>query len=258
MVGFGGEGAFRGSVTAARHRTKSATKPRAAQPLNEHDIAESALRLIARNGIDKLSMRTLAGELGVTPMAIYYYVPNKEALLDLLGDAVLSRVPTPAPIGDAWQAQLRALAMAGATILSAYPGLSSVLLARPPGKGARELTRYLISILLAAGFDARQAALAIATYNTYFFGALSWQARLGARRSRARAPRSTGAQLDAVATVGRHLQQLSLTEWMEYGVETLIAGLRVQLEQSRTRNLGASAARSTAPRTARARTAARD
>lgn len=50
-------------------------------PLERAEILERARRIAVQEGLDALSMRRLATDLGVTPMAIYHHVPNKPALL---------------------------------------------------------------------------------------------------------------------------------------------------------------------------------
>ncbi|MGV9669271.1 TetR/AcrR family transcriptional regulator [Gordonia sp. NPDC003504] len=48
------------------------------------EIVDAAIRILERDGVDALSMRALASDLGVGPMTLYYYVPNKAALLSLV------------------------------------------------------------------------------------------------------------------------------------------------------------------------------
>ena len=71
------------------------------EPLSRERIVETALALVDAEGIDALSMRRLGAELGVDPMAIYYYVPNKATLLDAIVEAVMSEIdlscPSPEP-----------------------------------------------------------------------------------------------------------------------------------------------------------------
>src|SRR3954452_11004318 len=57
-------------------------------PLERDEILDRAYAIISAEGIDALSMRRLAKELGVTPMAIYHHVPNKPALLQALIDRI--------------------------------------------------------------------------------------------------------------------------------------------------------------------------
>jgi AcrR family transcriptional regulator len=55
-------------------------------------VVETALALVDRDGLDRLSMRRLGAELGVDPMAVYHYIPNKAALLDGLTEAVMNEL----------------------------------------------------------------------------------------------------------------------------------------------------------------------
>ena len=60
--------------------------------LSRERVIDTALSIVDRDGLAKLSMRNLGAELGVDPMAVYDYVPNKAALLDGLIDAVMTRL----------------------------------------------------------------------------------------------------------------------------------------------------------------------
>lgn len=63
--------------------------------LDRDAIVAAAERIIARGGPDALSLRAVAKELGVTAMALYRHVPNKDALLVLVLDALYRRLPRP-------------------------------------------------------------------------------------------------------------------------------------------------------------------
>jgi AcrR family transcriptional regulator len=144
--------------------------------LNDRQIVLKALELVRRHGAEKLSMRQLAKEFDVTPMALYHYFPNKESLFERLGDAVLARVPRPAPSGTRWREELIACAVCGWELLSEYPGLSGYIIQRPPTEQLQELTRYGVSVLAAAGFDVEAAYPAIVTCNAFMFGMIGMQA----------------------------------------------------------------------------------
>jgi AcrR family transcriptional regulator len=57
-------------------------------PLERNDILDCALAIVQREGREAVSMRRLATELGVTPMAIYHHIPDKPALMSALVDRV--------------------------------------------------------------------------------------------------------------------------------------------------------------------------
>ena len=63
-----------------------------ATPLTRERIVATALELVDREGPAALSMRRLGAELGVDPMAVYYHVPNKAALLDAIVEAVMAKI----------------------------------------------------------------------------------------------------------------------------------------------------------------------
>jgi AcrR family transcriptional regulator len=60
--------------------------------LTKERVVETALAIVDCDGLNKLSMRKLGAELGVDPMAVYHYIPNKAALLDGLIEAVMNEL----------------------------------------------------------------------------------------------------------------------------------------------------------------------
>ncbi|MFE9859344.1 TetR/AcrR family transcriptional regulator [Streptomyces sp. NPDC005780] len=73
------------------------------------DIAAAAVRIADVEGLDAVSMRKVAAELGCGTMSLYNYVPRKEDLYELMLDAVSAGYDLPDPSGD-WRADLLALA----------------------------------------------------------------------------------------------------------------------------------------------------
>lgn len=63
--------------------------------LTREQIVEAALRTLADRGLDGLSLRAVAAELGVAPNAIYSHLADKDALIDAVLDSVLAAVPDP-------------------------------------------------------------------------------------------------------------------------------------------------------------------
>src|ERR1051325_786924 len=73
-------------------------RPRAAPvPLSRAKIAATAIRIADEHGLDGLSVRKIAKELGVGPMRLYDYVANRSELLDLMVDAVYAQIAGAAP-----------------------------------------------------------------------------------------------------------------------------------------------------------------
>src|SRR3954452_21833075 len=81
-----------------------ATEPRAR--LNKDRVLQAAVALAVRDGIESLSMRKLADELGGGAMSLYYHVPNKEQLIDGMVDIVFGEIELPSTDDD-WKTPMR-------------------------------------------------------------------------------------------------------------------------------------------------------
>ncbi|MGH2358727.1 MAG: TetR/AcrR family transcriptional regulator [Candidatus Limnocylindria bacterium] len=106
-------------------------------------VLHAALRLADRRGIESLTMRNLARELGVEAMTLYYYVPNKDAVLEGIADLVASEIELPDP-GPDWKTATRQRALSAHQVLIRHPW-SSMLWMRVNIGPAR--MRYMDSAL---------------------------------------------------------------------------------------------------------------
>ncbi len=103
-------------------------------------------------------MRRLGTELGVDPMTVYGYVPDKAALFDGLVELVFAEIELPAPTGD-WTQDLRAVARAARATFLAHPHVVMLLGTRPPvTEAAFALVETITWILLQAGIGEQRAA----------------------------------------------------------------------------------------------------
>ncbi|MFI2710551.1 TetR/AcrR family transcriptional regulator [Micromonospora sp. NPDC018662] len=106
-----------------RSRPARGTGPGAgAGALDRDRIVAALLRLLDADGVDRFSMRRLAADLNVTPMSLYWYVDNKDDLLELALDAVAGEIELPDPAaGHDWRDDLRLLATAWRRVMVAHP-----------------------------------------------------------------------------------------------------------------------------------------
>ncbi|MEC3951662.1 mycofactocin system transcriptional regulator MftR2 [Nocardia sp. CDC153] len=193
--------------------------------LSESEIVEAALRVVRQDGVEKLSMRRLSRELGVSPMAPYYYVADKRELLDLVATAALTGVRKPPPEFGTWQMRLRDLIDQIDEKLRKHPGLGDVLIEQMLGKQL-DLIAAVMEILFDAGFDERNVLSAYATIHTYLFG-----------RSKVN-PRDRNALVDrvlpeAVERATKHLADLRGRYSYDFSMDVLVAGLEAQLVRQR-------------------------
>ncbi|MGW8846528.1 TetR/AcrR family transcriptional regulator [Streptomyces xiamenensis] len=106
-------------------------QPRAAPvPLSREKIAASAIRLADAHGLEGLSVRKLAKELGVGPMRLYDYVSNRSELLDLMVDVVYAGIAE-AGRRSAWRATVLAIAHATRDAALAHEWFADLLGGRP-------------------------------------------------------------------------------------------------------------------------------
>src|SRR5918992_298869 len=97
-----------------------ARRPRTEAPLSRDRILYAAVRLADSDGIDALSMRKLAQQLGVDPMSLYNHVRDKEDLLDGIVDVVVGEIELVA-LGADWRSSLRETILAARRTMLRHP-----------------------------------------------------------------------------------------------------------------------------------------
>ena len=98
-------------------------------PLNRQRALQAAVNLADNEGIDAVSMRNLASQLGVVPMALYKHVTNKEDLLDGMVDTVIASYDPPATDAD-WKPAIRGRILSARQALLAHPWARQVIESR--------------------------------------------------------------------------------------------------------------------------------
>lgn len=98
--------------------------------LSRDKIAATAIGLADAHGLDGLSLRKIAKDLGVGPMRLYDYVINKSELLDLMVDVVYARIAE-AGQGSGWRDRVLAIAHATREAALDHEWFSDVLGGRP-------------------------------------------------------------------------------------------------------------------------------
>jgi AcrR family transcriptional regulator len=97
--------------------------------LSRDRVLRAAVALADDAGIESLSMRKLAQELGVVPMALYKHVANKEELLDGMVDVVVGEIDPPVR-GTDWKSAVRQRILSARRALLRHPWASRVLESR--------------------------------------------------------------------------------------------------------------------------------
>ena len=153
--------------------------------LSRDRVVDAALAIVDRDGLDGLTMRRLAGELGVEAMSLYHWFPNKAAILDGLVEAAIRETATVAePDGwTGWRDSLRGLAAAYRHVLKAHPNTLACLSGRPgQSVEAMRFIERMLEVLRSDGFSPELATKAMQAVLAYITGAVSAEVGKGAPR----------------------------------------------------------------------------
>jgi AcrR family transcriptional regulator len=149
-------------------RTPEPTTP--APRLSTERVLQTAVALADRHGIEWLSMRKLADELGAGAMSLYHYVPNKERLLDGMIDIVFGEIEPP-PAGGDWKAAMRNRAASTRAALRRHPWAVGLMEGRTThGQANLRLHDAVLGCLRAAGFSLEMTVHAYSVQDAYIYG----------------------------------------------------------------------------------------
>jgi AcrR family transcriptional regulator len=196
--------------------------------LDTDAVLAAALKLADAKGIDALTMRRLAGELGVTPMALYNHVENKGALIDLMGDHAMAELPAINP-GGGWRGELQRFFIAYHRQLVAHPALAEAVLRRPKeGPVAEHIADGLLGLMLRTGFTDAGAVSAVLTLFNYTCGAANY------RLTRARPGGERLGGIDAAGAPDAHrlrgrLAHAASDAEFKRGLDTILSGIEASV-----------------------------
>jgi TetR/AcrR family tetracycline transcriptional repressor len=136
-------------------RTDAATKTR----LSPDVIVAAAVSLADAEGLEAVTVRRLAQEHGVTPMAMYWHFNDKDALLDGIAEYLVAAVKLPEPTDEPWDVRLRDILEAFLAAIRPHPNVAGLalkrILASEPGL---VLAERALGLLREAGFAPEQSA----------------------------------------------------------------------------------------------------
>jgi AcrR family transcriptional regulator len=145
------------SSAEPRSRRDRPAKP----PLSRDGIIDAALRLVAQEGIDAVTLRRVGQLLDTGAASLYVYLANRDDLLERMFDRVLSDVPVVGADPGGWRAQLLALYTEVLAALDRYPGVAQAGLGIiPAGPGALRITENTLAALRAGRIGEQAAAWA--------------------------------------------------------------------------------------------------
>ncbi|WP_422770426.1 TetR/AcrR family transcriptional regulator [Plantactinospora sp. WMMC1484] len=228
------------------------SRARGEQPtLSREQIVRTAIELLDAEGPAGLSMRRLGTRLGAGATSVYWYVANKDELLELAVDEVMGEVYVP-EVGDtSWRVGASVLATGIRAMLLRHPWAIGLLGVRPTiGPNAMRIGDRTVALLTAAGFAGLELAHASAMLSAHAIGsATTVSAMLNSMRRSGMSMREIAEKLEAnvrrIAPDHPHYdewrQQVGPAAydpervWDEsfmFGLERLLDGLEMWLDRS--------------------------
>ncbi|WP_219419443.1 TetR/AcrR family transcriptional regulator [Pseudonocardia nigra] len=212
--------------------------------LSRSAIVGAGLKVLRAEGIDALSMRRVATELGTGAASLYAHVAHKDELLELLFDEVVAEIPLPEPDPSRWQEQLTQVWTDSHAALARNGDIARVALGRVPlGPHALRVSEVTMAILRAGGVPDQAVAWAVDVVGLY----VAANAVEGALHvDRQRAGREPG---DYYEQVGRYFSALPVDrfpvmsalapelmagsgeERFAFGLDLIVRGLAAQAAQ---------------------------
>jgi AcrR family transcriptional regulator len=220
--------------------------------LTRQRVVAEALAVIAQDGAQALTMRSLAARLGVVPGALYHHVGNKQQLQDLLLDGVLAEVDVHLDPSQPWTEQLKVLAHRLRQVLEAHPGVATILKTRDPlGPHSLALAEALLGPLQAAGFADREAGLAFFLLVDYTIGFAVSSPATSINEQRVRDPATRGQlhqffrslppdRFPTLVALGEHVWLDNRDQRFTAGLNVLVDGLSTYGAPHRRRSEGRS------------------
>ncbi|GKQ36549.1 TetR/AcrR family transcriptional regulator [Streptomyces sp. A012304] len=213
-------------------------------------IVETAVEVADREGLEAVSMRRIATELGTGAMSLYRYVPGKGELLDLMLDRVQCPSEDPDDSGDGgWRSALTAMAYSTLAVYRRHPWLLGVNQSRPVlGPSAVESMEKVFSRIRPMGLSDPELLSAILLVDNYVIGAVRSQVYLeeAERKSGMTDAQFWGEQapmLEKIMNSGRYPIMAALAEntfaldfdHFGFGLQRILDGLEVLVTERNER-----------------------
>jgi AcrR family transcriptional regulator len=211
------------------------------RPLTRDAIVEAALALLERDGLQGLSMRRLAQELGAGAASLYWHVGDKEELLSLLLDRIVGEAEVPEPDPENWQRTVKELARSNRRLFSQRRDAAQLSLGRiPAGPNSLPVLERNLAVLTASGLPPRVIAYA-ADMLALFVGAFAYEESI--RSDDQASPEQIGAywaslppeQFPVITRLAGDLTAGGAEERFEFAIELLVRGLEAMADSGERR-----------------------
>jgi AcrR family transcriptional regulator len=201
-------------------------------------VVEAALRLMDEEGLEAVTMRRVAREVGVEAMSLYNHVEDKEDLLDGVCEHVMSGFEFP-QVSEDWAENCRRGARAWRQLLRRHPNVMRLFAEqRGPIRSPDSMrpTEFALRILRSTGLSDRDTAQAFHAFGGYIQGFVMME--LGSiaggsdeehRKAHAELVSALPDEFPTLQTVGPFFAECDLDQQFEFGLDLLISGLEAKV-----------------------------
>ena len=223
--------------------------PERKEPLTTTRIVDAAMALMAEQGYDAVSMRSLARALDTGPASLYAHVANRDELDQLVIDRIASMVEVPAPDPERWADQLKELMRVMLELYREHPGAARAAMAViPTFEGGLRTAEGMMAIAIAGGISP-QAAAWFCDLSSLYVGAIAYEEAIWVQRENSTEAgedpdhEALDEQLHAyfesldpdrfpiLTALATQMTQGSGDERFEFGLDVLLAGLAAVSER---------------------------
>lgn len=146
-------------------------EPRAQGALTRSAVVRAAIAVADSDGLDAVSIRRVAADLGARPMSLYTHIASKDDLLDLMANDVIAEVLVPEPLPERWRDALAGIARYSYATYVAHPWVLEAFSRRPRiGPNVLRHAEQSATAVAALELDVRAARTVLGIIDDYTIG----------------------------------------------------------------------------------------
>jgi AcrR family transcriptional regulator len=199
------------------------------------DVADAALRQAGQSGLDAVTIRSVATELGISPMTIYRFVDSKDELIDAMLVLALSRMEVPHSSASDWRQRVIDIMVAWRELLLAHPSVVQMLVNRrvpAHSEGLGRLAEHVLANLEDGGITGEEAARTFWRIFSFTFGHIVFErprrdidAEAQAEAGRAMAATARLRGFERVRDLAGELTDIAARGTLESSLKVLLDGV---------------------------------
>jgi AcrR family transcriptional regulator len=214
---------------------------RTREPLTRERVIEAALRVMDDEGLEAVTMRRIAREVGVEAMSLYHHVEDKEDLLDGICERVMAGFRFPEATSD-WAENCRRGARAWRQLLKEHPNVMSLFAQqRGPVRSIDSMRpmEYALRLLRESGISDRDTAQAFHAFGGYIqgfvmmeLGSIAGGSDEGQVKRQAELVAALPDEFPTLRAVLPQFVECGADEQFEFGLDLLIRGLEAKAQRA--------------------------